>query len=92
MSTKIYKERVRKRLELDIQKLDPRGFGLTEKIEDCPHCGEESGYLSYPEMKYGRCTECSREDGFEYYSKVMSLRVKEYDELKAKLVELLKSW
>lgn len=54
-------------------------------IKDCPHCPEKESYLYYSEFKYGRCTECSREDGFEYYSTVMGQREEDFKKIRSQI-------
>jgi len=58
----------------------------------CPNCPSKDDFFRIPEFNYGRCTECSYEEGFEYYSEVIQNRERDYDDLQSKVRPLLREW
>lgn len=81
----IYKQELKVKILSALDDLHPfKQIGEPENL-DCPHCFEKGSYLYYSGFKYGRCTECSREDGFEYYSTVMGRREVVYKKMRSKI-------
>ncbi|GAB6451393.1 hypothetical protein CQZ91_21590 [Bacillus cereus] len=86
-----YKEKLKEEIETFLVSIDPKNKQVKSIQKDCPHCLEEDAYKKYPEYDYGYCTNCSREDGFEHYTRVKESRTKEYNGIVTKLQEVLKT-
>lgn len=59
-----YENWLKQKIIDEIKKLDPSNIKVTCK--ECPICGKNE-YLFYPDYDYGRCMECSHEEGLENY-------------------------
>ncbi len=51
---------------------------------ECSMCGKEE-FVCFPEYGYGKCNECSHEEGFEEYNSLMNARKVVYDEICLKI-------
>lgn len=85
-----YRQELKELIKGKLDELYPNKIDTKSTVfQDCPHCCEDEAYIYISEFKYGRCTHCSREDGFEYYNKVMGNRVEEYEYVVNKIKEML---
>lgn len=75
-----YKQQLKEDILKTVKELSPE-HSSHERME-CPNCQEEDAYLYYPEFKYGRCVDCSYEEGFEYYTAIMGSRIKQIEVFK----------
>lgn len=88
-----YKKELKEKVLTSLEQLNPRNQKREVIYENCPNCSDvEESFFYIPSLKYGRCTECSHEVGFEYYNAVMGSQLEAFHELEKKIKDALESF